>query len=127
MLLRMTRPWLVLCAALAACALQPEPPPPAVMLNGSLLPGGIGILTRRVPAGVVVAEVKEEGAAASAGVRAGDLVLRYNGAPVKSVRQFNRLMFESPPGSTVRLELERGGRVRQVEVPVRELDTMPHV
>ena len=120
----MARTWLALCAALAACAPQPEPAPPADGLL-SLLPGSIGVFTKGAAAGVVVAEVKEKGAAASAGVRPGDVVLQFNGVPVSSVREFNRLMLGSPPGSTARLMLQRAGELREVELPVREVDTMP--
>jgi S1-C subfamily serine protease len=124
MLLRMTRPWLALCAALAACASQPEPAPPANEFL-SLLPGSIGLFTKGAPGGVVVAEVQKEGAAVFAGVRPGDVVLRFNGVPVSSVLQFNRLMLGSQPGSTARLVLRRAGELREVELPVREVDTMP--
>jgi S1-C subfamily serine protease len=129
MLAGMRKACVVVCAALAACASEPRPGPatPPAATASSLLPGGIGIFTKRALAGVVVAEVKEEGAAASAGVRVGDVLLRYNGSPVNSVRDFNRLVLDSPPGSIVRLGVERGGQVREVEVPVRELDTMPRV
>lgn len=123
MLLPMTRTWLALCAALAACAPQPAPAPSSEPL--SLLPGSIGVFAKRAPAGVVVAEVQKESAAASAGVRPGDVVLRYNGMPVSTVREFNRLMLGSPPGSTARLVLRRAGELRDVELPVREVDTTP--
>jgi S1-C subfamily serine protease len=117
---------LLLAAGCAApSAPPPQPPPEHVAAADGLLPGSIGVLTKRAAHGVVVQEVRRESAAASAGVRAGDRVLRFNGAPVSSVREFNRLMLDSPPGSRVHLELERDGDVRRVELPVRELDTMP--
>ena len=116
------------CVVLAGCAPQPEPgPAPATAGVNGLLPGSIGLLTTPGPTGVIVAEVRREGAAAAAGLRSGDLVLRYNGVPVSSVREFNRLTLDSRPGSVVRLEVQRAGEVRQVELPVRELDTMPRV
>jgi S1-C subfamily serine protease len=116
---------LLLAAGCAAPSAPPSPPPEHVAAADGLLPGSIGVLTKRAARGVVVQEVRKESAAASAGVRAGDRVLRFNGAPVSSVREFNRLMLDSPPGSRVHLELERDGDVRRVELPVRELDTMP--
>ena len=124
MLLPMTRTWLALCALLAACAPQPEPASPASEPL-SLLPGSIGLLAKGARGGVVVAEVQKEGAAVSAGVQPGDLVLRFNGVPVSNVREFNRLMLGSPPGSTARLVLQRAGELREVELPVREVDTTP--
>jgi S1-C subfamily serine protease len=113
---------LLLATACAGAAPEPEAPP-----QDSLLPGNIGIAVKGSPTGLVVAAVKRDGDAAAAGVRAGDVVLRYNGAPVSSLREFNRLVLGSPPGSVARVELLRDGDKRQVEVPVRELDTMPRV
>jgi S1-C subfamily serine protease len=114
------------CILLAGCAPQPQPRA-AAPDQDSLLPGTIGVMAKRTPAGVVVAEVRDEGAAAAVGVRAGDRVLRFNGAPVTTLREFYRQMLDSRPGSTAQLEVERDGRVRTVELPVRELDTMPRV
>jgi S1-C subfamily serine protease len=116
---------LVLLLVLAACVgghTDPELRP-----HAGLLPGSIGVAVKRDTAGVVVAAVKKDGGADTAGMRAGDVVLRYNGASVSSLREFNRLVIDSPPGSTARVELLRDGKVHQVEVPVRELDTMPRV
>lgn len=89
----------------AACAHEP----PTAPRQDSLLPGNIGI--------TVGAERK--------GVRPGDVVLRFNGEPVSSVREFNRLVVDSRPGSFVRLELVRDGSARSVELPVEQLDTTP--
>lgn len=117
------------CGFLAACA-QPQPQetqPAAGAPVDSLVPGTIGILAKRTPEGVVVTQVRKAGAAAAVGVRPGDRVLRYNGAPVWDLRQFNRRVLDSPPGSRARLDIERDGRTRSVELEVRELDTMPRV
>lgn len=112
---------------LAGCAAPPEPPPPRAVGPDGLLPGSIGLLAKHDAAGVIVADLKKDGAAAAAGVRAGDVVVRYNGTPVSSLREFNRLVLDSPPGTIIRLELLRNGNSQSVEVPVRELDTMPRV
>lgn len=113
---------LLLATACAGSVPQPEAP-----ARDSLLPGSIGIAVQGSPSGLVVAAVKRDGDAAAAGVRAGDVVLRYNGARVSNLRQFNRLVIGSPPGSVARVELLRDGDTHRVEVPVRELDTMPRV
>jgi len=117
---------ILLVLLLAACAAQPAPEP-AALLHASLLPGSIGVLVKRGAGGLVVAAVKQDGPAARAGVRAGDVVLRYNDAAVADLREFNRRVIDSTPGSTARVELLRDGAVHRVEVPVRELDTMPRV
>lgn len=110
------------CALLAACALpavtQTAVAPPA---EESPVPGTIGVVVQQAPDGVVVAAVREGVSA----LRTGDLVVRYNGAGVASVRDFNRMVVGSRPGSMAHVELLRGGERRRVQVPVRQLDTMP--
>lgn len=109
--------------ALAACAQTPVPAP----AGDSVVPGTIGVTVRQQQTGVVVAAVGKTGPAARSGVRVGDVVLRYNGEAVSSPRQFYRLVVDSRPGSVARLELLREGAVRELEVPVDELDMMPRV
>jgi S1-C subfamily serine protease len=115
-----------LCTALlAACAQPPAAQPPALPSYDSVVPGSIGIMVRQERAALVVAAVRKDSAAARAGVRAGDIVLRYNGEPVAGSRHFYRLVLDSRPGSVARLEVLREGAVRAFELPVGELDTMP--
>jgi S1-C subfamily serine protease len=102
----------------------PIDPPPA---EDSLLPGTIGIIVRADPSGVIVSAVGPRGPAAGSGVRVGDVVLRYNGEPISSPRQFYRLMVDSRPGSVAQLQLRREGASLTLEVPVEQLDTMPRV
>lgn len=112
----------VLCALLAACAMEPEL---VAQADASLAPGSIGVVVEREPQGLEVAAVRNDSAAA--GLHRGDIILRYNGAAVKSPRDFNRLMVGSRPGSMVRIDLMRDGTLREVQVPVREMETMPLV
>ena len=115
---------LLVAAAIAACAPLPaQKPVPAQDPPDSVVPATIGVAVRQESSNVVVAAVAKSSAAS--GVRVGDVVLRYNGEAVVSPRQFYRLVVDSAPGSMARLEVWREGAVRTLEVPVRELDTMP--
>lgn len=105
----------MLAAVLAACAQAPVQDP-----LDSVVPGTIGVIVRQDASGVVVSAVRKGNE-----LRVGDVVLRYNGETVVSPRQFYRLMVDSAPGSVARLDVMRGGAVHTLEVPVRELDTMP--
>lgn len=105
------------CAAAEAPAPVREPP-----AQESLLPGTIGVVVRNTPEGVAVASLRK----GVDGLREGDLVLRYNGFVVSTAREFNRLVTDSRPGSTARVEVRRGGEVREVLLRVRQLDTEPH-
>jgi S1-C subfamily serine protease len=123
-----------LCAAgflavLAGCA-QPEAAAPRIdpaPAEDSLVPGTIGIIVQPDPSGVIVTAVGARGPAARSGVRVGDVVVRYNGEPISSPRQFYRLMVDSRPGSVAQLELRREGAVHTLDVPFEQLDTMPRV
>ena len=104
-------------AVLAACV---QAPAPQEEPRDSVVPGTIGITVRQEGSAVVVSAVRK-----GSELRVGDVVLRYNGEPVGSPRQFYRLIVDSVPGSRARLEVLRDGGARTLEVPVRELDMMP--
>lgn len=93
----------------------------------SLLPGSIGVIVKRAAPGLVVAELRRDSAAYRAGLRTGDVVWSYNGVPVSTTREFNALVTDSRPGTTARLEVVRDGATYRLEIPVREVDTMPRV
>jgi S1-C subfamily serine protease len=115
----------------ATGCVSPDAPPvtrePALAQAESVVPGTIGILVETGPAGVVVAAVGTDGPAAAAGLRVGDVVLRYKGVSVADSRQFYALMLDSAPGSTVQVEFLREGRMHRVDVPVEQIDTAPRV
>jgi S1-C subfamily serine protease len=116
----------LLLAAAAACA-EPMPVPPAPPSQDSVVPATIGILVRQDGSEIVVSAVRPGGRAEALGVRAGDVVERLNGEPLASARDFYRRVLDIPPGTVVRLELRRDGRLEAVELPTRQLDTMPRV
>jgi len=59
--------------------------------------------------GAVVEEVRSESPAAKAGLKAGDVIVSFDGERVRSARQLERLVEETPAGRTVKLALQRGG------------------
>jgi serine protease Do len=82
--------------------------------------------------GVLVEDVAAESPAEKAGIKKGDVVLEFDGERVRSVRQFMRLVDETPPGRRVAAVLMRGGqRVEAAVEPragngmrfLRDLDT----
>jgi serine protease Do len=58
--------------------------------------------------GVLVEQV-ERGAAAEAGIRRGDIILRLNNRPVQSASDFERLVKDLPAGRTVPVLVQRQG------------------
>jgi hypothetical protein len=53
------------------------------------------------PEGVVVEEVTRESPAETAGLKAGDVIVEFDGDRVRSTRQFTRLVQETPSGRKV--------------------------
>ncbi len=66
--------------------------------------------------GVEVASVEEGSPAAVAGIKAGDILIAYNGENVLGAQQFIRLVAETPQGRKVKIQLWREGRPQTVVV-----------
>jgi serine protease Do len=67
-------------------------------------------------AGVVIDTVRASSPAEKAGFRAGDIVLEFDGERVRSVRQFTRLVRESPPRRGVDTVVLRGTARQTLQV-----------
>jgi len=65
-------------------------------------------------AGVKVDEVHSDSPADKAGLRAGDIVVDYDGERVRSARQFTRLVQETPEGRSVAIGIMRDGKKQTV-------------
>jgi serine protease Do len=61
------------------------------------------------PSGAVVDEVRSGTPAAKAGVKAGDVVVAFDGERVRSARQLERLVEETPAGRAVKMAVQRDG------------------
>jgi serine protease Do len=66
------------------------------------------------PRGVGVREVVKGSPAEKAGLREGDVILRFDGEQVTSVRKLTRLIEESAPEHNARLTVLRGGSEQQL-------------
>ena len=73
-------------------------------------------------AGALVASVTADSPAAEAGVEAGDVILRFDGKEVGTMRRLPRIVAETGIGEAVQVVLWRGGREVDVEVTVGRLD-----
>lgn len=74
----------------------------------------------KTAAGVTVDEVEEDSPAAKAGLKKGDVVVEFDGERVRSVRQFTRLVGETPPGRQVAASAIRDGQRVSLNVTSRE-------
>jgi serine protease Do len=64
--------------------------------------------------GVLVRSIEPGSPAQAAGIRAGDVVLNYNGENVLGVGQFARMVQETPPQRKIKLQLWRDGKMHTV-------------
>ncbi len=76
------------------------------------------------PRGSIVAAVVEDGPSARAGLRPGDVVLRYAGAVPSDERALLREIARTDPGTTVDVGIRRAGGDLVVPVKVEEWPTM---
>jgi serine protease Do len=62
------------------------------------------------PSGALVAKVVPDSAAAQAGLKAGDVILKYNGTPILDAGQLSARVGVTAPGEKVSLEVWRDGK-----------------
>lgn len=118
----------------AWAAIAAAPPAAAQDRLGRLLTigaGEIGVTVREVtsddaqkakiaqPVGVMVESVREGSPAATAGVKAGDIIIDFDGERVRSVRHFTRLVEESAPRREVNVVVIRGTARQTLKVVPR--------
>ena len=72
--------------------------------------------------GVIITRITDDGPAANSDMEVGDLVLRFDGQTVTSVRELTRLISDTEIGRTVPIALVRDGKARTVNVTLGELE-----
>jgi len=65
--------------------------------------------------GAVVKDVDKDSPAEKAGLKEGDVIVRFDGEAVRSVSQLVRLVRETPKGRPVTVEVRRGGATQKLE------------
>lgn len=104
--------------------------PPEAQRDGQTTPGfmvlagrgaeiGVQVVDRK-DGGVAIEEVRPDSPAEKAGVKRSDVIVTFDGERVRSVRQFTRLVQETPPGRTVKATVLRDGQQRDLEITPRE-------
>jgi serine protease Do len=74
----------------------------------------------KATSGVVIESVEDDSPAARAGMRQGDVVVEFDGERVRSVRQFTRLVSETPAGRQVAAAVLRDGQRVSLNLTTRE-------
>jgi len=73
--------------------------------------------------GVMVMNLEPQGPGAKAGVHQGDVIVTWNGEPIRHVRSLLRALGPDSVGQTVTLGLRRGGETKNVPLTIGERPT----
>jgi len=81
----------------------------------------IGVRIAESPTGgVAIEDVRPDSPADKAGLKRGDVVVEFDAEHVRSVRQFSRLVAETPPGRTVNATVMRDGQKKDIRITPSE-------
>jgi serine protease Do len=98
--------------------------------HGKVTRGRIGVAVQNVnqslaqsfgmqkPEGALVSSVEDQGPAAKAGVKPGDVILGWNGAAVEESSSLPVLVADTAPGQNAKLRLWRDGKEQTLEIKV---------
>jgi len=75
--------------------------------------------------GILVSQVTDNSPADKAGLKVGDLIVRYQDKEVSEVGDFRNRIAMTPPGSKIRLTVLRNGKQLDVDVIVGNLENAP--
>ncbi|MBI3223224.1 MAG: DegQ family serine endoprotease [Nitrosomonadales bacterium] len=101
--------------------------------SGKVTRGRIGVtiqeMTRELaesfglskPDGALISSVEKGGAADKAGIEASDVILKFDGKPVRNSNELPRMVAAVKPGTRVNIELWRKGAAKEVVVVVAEM------
>jgi S1-C subfamily serine protease len=96
--------------------------------HGHIPRGYLGLGFRRVAIegggrGVMVMNLEPQGPGATADVHQGDIIVTWNGEPIRHVRSLLRALGPDSIGQTVTLGLRRGGETKNVPLTIAERPT----
>ncbi|PHV11582.1 protease Do [Chitinimonas sp. BJB300] len=74
--------------------------------------------------GALVSNVEADGPAAKAGLKAGDVILKFNGREIEQSSDLPRIVGETAPGATVPVEVLRDRAAKTVKITIGELDQL---
>jgi Do/DeqQ family serine protease len=69
--------------------------------------------------GVLIRDVVDGTPAEKAGLKTGDVILKFNGKTITGLEQFRRIVAETEPGTTVPIEIIRDGERKSINVRLK--------
>lgn len=139
---RKGRRWLLTGVLLAVCAVGPAQrllaaPAPLLMGEGSSS-SYLGVdladvdaqkaqaLKLKEPRGAVITLIDHDAPAGQVGLRAGDVVVAFNGQPVAGAEPLRKLLRETPAGRKISLTIVREGQEQTLEVELADRKAVEH-
>jgi len=106
-----------------------------IIKHGRVIRGWLGVRMREVSGeemarfsvptdykiGIRVMEVLSGSPAARGGVEPGDIIVEYEGKPIKSLKEFRLDVANTPVGKRAHLKVVRGGKIRELRVKIGEM------
>jgi serine protease Do len=101
--------------------------------HGRVIRGWLGVEIQQVtpdlaqsfglpkPQGALVAGVEKDGPAAKAGIKRGDVIIKFNNEDVENEHQLPEMVAQTTIGKTVAVEVIRGGKHQTIQVKIGEL------
>jgi serine protease Do len=106
---------------------------PQLKEKGSVIRGMLGVQIQVVtpelaksfglkePNGALVAEVNPGSPAAKIGLQRGDIIIEFNGTPIKEMHELPKMVAHTPPGQTANLKVLRNGKEKSFSVVIAEM------
>lgn len=104
----------------------------SLIKHGKVVRGWLGVVIQdltpqlskamnlKVTGGAIVSEVEAGGPADKAGIKRGDVIVKFNNQKVEDVSHLRNMVALTPSGSKVKVEIIRDGETKTVEVIVGE-------
>lgn len=109
-----------------------------ILKHGKVLRGSIGVMIQPVtpelaktfglsgqPRGALVSNVTAGSPAERAGIKRGDIILDLNGTPIRDSRDLSLKVSMMAPGTSVKLQVFRGGHEHEIAVNLAEQPANP--
>ena len=77
--------------------------------------------------GVLVQDVLPEGPADRAGIRSGDIIIRYQGKALQNAKQLRHAVAATPPGTRAKLVVFRDGQHREIQIVIQSQENQTRV
>lgn len=103
-------------------------------LKGSVTRGWLGVMIQRITPdlaesfqlseseGALVGDVLPNGPAEKAGIKRGDVIVKFNNRVVKTMEALPKIVAATPPGKTVPVEVIRDGKKKIIQVRIAVLE-----